>query len=105
MKTISRNTSDRDPCLPIQVDLSCMIDGELDPAAIRRVLVHAEVCASCGSFLRAIRLQAKAHGVLWQALEERLVDGPARGRLAGDGRLGEQRVQGRIDRMAARLID
>jgi tetratricopeptide (TPR) repeat protein len=84
-----------------------MIDGELDPAAIRRVLVHAEVCASCGSFFRAIRMQARAHGVLWQALEERLVDGPARDvGFTRRGSLGEGGgFPGRIDRLAARLVD
>lgn len=50
-----------DPCLQIQVDLSAMVDGELDPAAVRRVMVHSDLCAHCRSFLDGIRNQAKAH--------------------------------------------
>jgi tetratricopeptide (TPR) repeat protein len=50
-----------DPCLQIQVDLSAMVDGELDPAAVRRVMVHSDVCAQCRSFLDGIRHQARLH--------------------------------------------
>jgi tetratricopeptide (TPR) repeat protein len=50
-----------DPCLQIQVDLSAMLDGELEPASVRRVMVHSDVCASCRGFLRAIRSQAQLH--------------------------------------------
>ncbi|MFM1873657.1 MAG: MalT-like region [Planctomycetota bacterium] len=50
-----------DPCLQIQVDLSAMIDGELDPASVRRVLVHSDCCAGCRSFLRGIRDQVRLH--------------------------------------------
>lgn len=38
-----------------------MIDGELDPASVRRVLVHSDVCPSCRAFLDGIRTQARAH--------------------------------------------
>lgn len=50
-----------DPCLPIQVDLSAMLDGELDPASIRRVMVHSDVCPSCRTFLDGIRSQVRLH--------------------------------------------
>ncbi len=50
-----------DPCLQIQVDLSAMVDGELDPAAVRRVLVHSDVCGSCRSFLTGVRSQIRLH--------------------------------------------
>jgi tetratricopeptide (TPR) repeat protein len=50
-----------DPCLQIQMDLSAMLDGELDQPTMRRVLVHADVCPSCRLFLHGIRSQAKAH--------------------------------------------
>ncbi len=50
-----------DPCLPIQVDLSAMLDGELDPASIRRVMVHSDVCPSCRAFLDGIRQQVRWH--------------------------------------------
>lgn len=50
-----------DPCLQIQIDLSAMLDGELDQPSVRRVLVHADVCPSCSMFLQGIRLQARAN--------------------------------------------
>jgi tetratricopeptide (TPR) repeat protein len=50
-----------DPCLQIQVDLSAMLDGELDAAGVRRVMVHSDVCASCREFLDGIRNQARLH--------------------------------------------
>ncbi len=49
------------PCLQIQVDLSAMLDGELDPASVRRVMVHSDVCPSCRSFLAGIRTQVRLH--------------------------------------------
>ncbi|MBX3463389.1 MAG: zf-HC2 domain-containing protein [Planctomycetes bacterium] len=51
----------QDPCLPIQVDLSAMLDGELDPASVRRVMVHSDVCENCRAFLDGIRTQVRLH--------------------------------------------
>jgi tetratricopeptide (TPR) repeat protein len=51
----------QDPCLPIQVDLSAMLDGELDPAGVRRVTMHSDACASCKSFFDGIRKQVGLH--------------------------------------------
>ena len=50
-----------DPCMQIQIDLSAMLDGELDQSSVRRVLVHADVCPPCSVFLQGIRSQARAH--------------------------------------------
>ena len=50
-----------DPCLQIQVDLSAMLDGELDPASVRRVMVHSDICTSCQAFLAGIRNQVRLH--------------------------------------------
>jgi len=50
-----------EPCLPIQADLSAMVDGELDAAGVRRVLVHADRCVHCRGFLDGVRLQMKLH--------------------------------------------
>lgn len=50
-----------DPCLQIQIDLSAMLDGELDQASVRRVLVHADLCPACSMFLQGIRSQACAN--------------------------------------------
>lgn len=41
-----------------------MLDGELDPKLVRRVMVHSDVCASCRAFLSGIRDQARAHQTL-----------------------------------------
>lgn len=57
-----------DPCLQIQVDLSAMVDGELDPAGVRRVMVHSDVCSSCRSFLEGIRSQVRIHKNLAAAM-------------------------------------
>ena len=54
-------TTRHEPCSPIQADLSAMLDGELDAAVVRRVLVHSDVCPSCRAFLDGIRNQARAH--------------------------------------------
>jgi tetratricopeptide (TPR) repeat protein len=50
-----------DPCLQIQVDLSAMLDGELDAPSVRRVMVHSDVCPHCRGFLQGIRTQARLH--------------------------------------------
>lgn len=50
-----------DPCLQIQVDLSAMVDGELDPVGVRRVMTHSDMCASCRSFLDGVRSQVRIH--------------------------------------------
>lgn len=44
-----------------QVDLSAMLDGELDAASVRRVMVHSDLCHECRSFLDSIRDQARLH--------------------------------------------
>lgn len=57
-----------DPCLQIQVDLSAMLDGELDPASVLRVTVHSDVCPSCREFLDGIRQQVRVHRRLATAM-------------------------------------
>lgn len=49
------------PCLQIQADLSAMLDGELDGASVRRVMVHSDVCEGCRAFLDGIRSQVRLH--------------------------------------------
>ena len=60
----------KDPCLQIQADLSAMLDGELDAASIRRVMVHSDVCEWCKGFLHGIRAQAHAHREVAVAMAE-----------------------------------
>ena len=57
-----------DPCLQIQVDLSAMVDGELDPAGVRRVMVHSDVCPSCRDFLEGVRSQVRMHRRVAEAM-------------------------------------
>lgn len=47
--------------MQIQVDLSAMLDGELDAASVRRVMVHSDLCSACRDFLEGIRTQAQLH--------------------------------------------
>jgi len=49
------------PCDAVQVDLSCMMDGELDEGTVRRVLVHLEVCPRCRLFFGELRRQVRVH--------------------------------------------
>lgn len=66
MTTSERGT---DPCLQIQVDLSAMLDGELDAASVRRVMVHSDVCPSCHGFLKGIREQVRMHREVEQMMQ------------------------------------
>lgn len=50
-----------DPCLQIQVDLSAMLDGELDGAGVRRVMVHSDACQACRRFLEGVRVNVGLH--------------------------------------------
>ena len=52
---------DHDLCQQIQVDLSAMLDGELDPAGVRRVTMHSDACPTCRRFFDGIRRQAGLH--------------------------------------------
>jgi tetratricopeptide (TPR) repeat protein len=79
-----------DPCLQIQVDLSAMLDGELEPASVRRVMVHSDVCASCRAFLDGIRRQVRLHREL-AAVQQ----AEAAGAAAGADRLREQLTRNR----------
>lgn len=38
-----------------------MLDGELDAASVRRVMVHSDLCPSCRRFLDSIRSLARTH--------------------------------------------
>jgi tetratricopeptide (TPR) repeat protein len=65
-----------DLCIPFQVDLSCMVDRELeDGGAVRRAVVHLEVCARCRRFFEAIEGQVRLHREL--ADPDRLLGGIA----------------------------
>ena len=76
-----------DPCLQIQVDLSAMLDGELDPASVRRVMVHSDVCGSCRELLDGIRNQVRLHRKLASVQHAGAAES---GASAGADRLREQ---------------
>ena len=44
-----------------QMDLSCMLDGELDESAAARAMLHIEECTDCRHFFDDIRFQVRAH--------------------------------------------
>lgn len=50
-----------DVCEHFQVDLSCLVDGELEEAASARAMTHLEVCDSCREFFEDTRLQLRLH--------------------------------------------
>lgn len=77
-------------CPQIEIDLSAMVDGELDPASVRRVLVHSDVCPSCRAFLEGIRTQLRAHREVAAIMEPEEGDAGARAR-----ELREQLIQNR----------
>ena len=57
-------------CNAVQVDISAMLDGELDEARVRRVLVHIEVCPQCHGFLQRLRGQLELHRSAWEQSED-----------------------------------
>jgi tetratricopeptide (TPR) repeat protein len=50
-----------DVCTNFQVDLSCLVDGELDERAAGRAVMHMEACECCRGFFEDTRAQIKLH--------------------------------------------
>lgn len=48
-------------CAQFQLDLSCLIDGELDEVAAGRAIAHLEECGLCRDFFDDTRSQIRAH--------------------------------------------
>lgn len=46
-------------CTNFQLDLSCLLDNELDQGAAGRAMVHMEACGCCRSFFEDTRLQVQ----------------------------------------------
>ncbi len=44
-----------------QVDLSCLLDGELDEGRSARAMLHIEECSTCRDFFQDLRQQVKLH--------------------------------------------
>ncbi len=52
---------DEDICTQFQIDLSCLVDGELAGPSAGRAITHLEDCSVCNAFFEDIRRQLKAH--------------------------------------------
>ncbi|HUR28754.1 MAG TPA: hypothetical protein VM509_11250 [Planctomycetota bacterium] len=50
-----------DVCAPFQVDISCLVDGELDEAAATRAMLHLEECDTCRLFFEDTRQCMRLH--------------------------------------------
>jgi len=50
-----------DVCVQFQLDLSCLVDGELDEVAGASAIAHLEDCATCRMFFDDARAQVRAH--------------------------------------------
>jgi tetratricopeptide (TPR) repeat protein len=48
-------------CNHFQLDLSCLVDGELEEAAAGRAMSHMDVCTECRTFFEDVRLQVRMH--------------------------------------------
>jgi len=48
-------------CSHFQMDLSCLVDGELDEVAACRAVEHLETCHACKDFLEDTRMQVRLH--------------------------------------------
>jgi len=48
-------------CVQFQLDLSCLVDGELDEVAAGRAIGHLEGCSVCREFFEDTRDQVRAH--------------------------------------------
>lgn len=51
----------RDVCALFQMDLSCLVDRELDEVAAVRAMAHMEECEACAGFFEDVRAQVRAH--------------------------------------------
>ncbi|HEV8113407.1 MAG TPA: tetratricopeptide repeat protein [Planctomycetota bacterium] len=48
-------------CEGFQMDLSCLVDSELDAQAAGRAMMHMEACAACREFFEDTRTQIRLH--------------------------------------------
>lgn len=48
-------------CVRFQLDLSCLVDGELDEVAGASAIAHLEECSVCRAFFEDARAQVRAH--------------------------------------------
>ena len=78
-------------CVRFQLDLSCLVDGELDEVAGASAIAHLEDCATCQMFFDDARAQGRAHRV----------DGPSfQARVGSSNRFPRARPQARSRQVA-----
>jgi tetratricopeptide (TPR) repeat protein len=82
-----------DPHAKFQVDLSCLLDGELDEAAAARAMIHIESCDDCRTFFEDVRNQVRLHRDM--ADPERLFARVAM--LTGGGLLGAEESRSQVE--------
>jgi len=75
-------------CVQFQLDISCLVDGELDEAASARAIAHLEGCPQCKEFFEDVRLQVRCHRDL--ADPELLIERYAH--LVGEAKAGDARA-------------
>ena len=75
-----------------------MLDGELDPAGVRRVTLHSDACPSCRSFFDGIRKQVGLHRRFAAAISQPTSEaGATRGRdAAAAAARGNQALRGQL---------
>ena len=61
MNSENWNDAPSDVCETFQVDLSCLVDEELDEGAAGRAMIHLEACSCCRTFFEDTRTQVKLH--------------------------------------------
>jgi tetratricopeptide (TPR) repeat protein len=83
-------------CAQFQLDLSCLVDGELDEVAGARAIAHLEDCDACRTFFDDVRDQVRAHREL--ARPEGLLASYAA--LLGSGGFAELEATGLVQRLA-----
>jgi tetratricopeptide (TPR) repeat protein len=58
---MSHSEGTADICNHFQMDLSCLVDGELEEQAAARAMLHLEDCAGCREFFEDTRAQLRMH--------------------------------------------
>jgi tetratricopeptide (TPR) repeat protein len=86
-------------CIQFELDLSCLVDGELDDVAAAHAIAHLEECAVCREFFDDARLQVKAHREL--ADPDGLI---ARYQALVGGELGQDAQAGELVRRLATVF-
>lgn len=61
MKPLSWNEGLDEVCSNFQLDISCLVDAELDESAAGRAMIHMEACSCCREFFEDTRTHLRLH--------------------------------------------